>query len=179
MVNSVIQNYAVFHVEESTIRQSVPRPHRGREPAAQTESPVTGLNPAASPFQPPMTTSMFLVNVRGPVLLQTARVKLFNPENPERMIEVRAILNTGRQQSYATDKVKNVLSLRCHKKLTMFLMTFGASDKRAQTYDVVGIGVTTKDSHSGLLRKPKPALQVSKSYNIPTQELLVLVKDQM
>ena len=78
---------------------------REKEPAAQTEPPVTGLNPAASPFQSPTTTSMLLVNARGPVLLQTAKVKLFNPENPERGIEVRAILDTGSQQSYVTDKV--------------------------------------------------------------------------
>lgn len=116
MVGSAIQRYAVLHVEESTVHRSVPRPPPREELAASTEPPVTGLNPVASPFQPPMTTSMLLVNARGPVLLQTARVKLFNPENPERMIEVKAILDTGSQQSYATDKVKNVLSLRCHEK---------------------------------------------------------------
>ena len=33
-------------------------------------------------------------------------------------------------------------------------------------------------SYSGLLRKPKLGLQVSKSY-MPTQELLVLLKDQI
>ena len=110
---------------------------------AWSTAPVTVLNMAASPFQPPMTASMLLVNARGPVLLQTAKVKLFNPE---RMIEVRPILNTGSEQSYVTDKVKNALLLRCHERRTMSLMTFGASDKRAQTYDVVRIGVTTRDS---------------------------------
>ena len=109
---------------------------------------MTGLNPTAPSFQPPTTTSTLLVNTRGPVLLQTARLKLSNPENPERVIEVRAILDTGSQQSYVTDKVKNALSLRCHEKRMMSLMTFGASDKRAQTYDVVRIGVTTKDSQT-------------------------------
>jgi len=73
-------------------------------------------------------------------------VKLFNPEYPGQTVEVRAILDTGSQQSYATSKVKDALSLRCHEKRTMSVMTFGASDKRTQTYDVVRIGVTTRDS---------------------------------
>ena len=82
------------------------------------------------------------------MLLQTARVKLFNSENPERSIEVRAVLDTGSQQSYATKKVKDVLALRCHmhEKQTMSVLTFGKSDKKTQTYDVVRIGVTTRDS---------------------------------
>ena len=116
-----------------------------KEPSGQVGTPLTGLNPVAPSFQPPATTSMLLVNARGPVLLQTARMKLFNPENPKRSIEVRAILDTGSQQSYTTEKVKDALSLRCHEKRKMSVMTFGASDKRTQTYDIVRIGVTTKD----------------------------------
>ena len=45
-------------------------PTREKEPSAQAA--VTGLNPAASSFQHPITTSLLLVNARGPVLLQTA-----------------------------------------------------------------------------------------------------------
>lgn len=119
---------------------------REKEPSGQVEAPMTALNPAAPSFQPPTTSSTLLVNARGPVLLQTARVKLFNPEYPGQTVEVRAILDTGSQQSYATSKVKDALSLRCHEKRTMSVMTFGASDKRTQTYDVVRIGVTTRDS---------------------------------
>ncbi len=61
------------------------------------------------------------------MLLQTAIIKLFNPEEPKRSIEVRAILDTGSQQSYATKKVKDALALKC---LEMSVMTFGASDKK-------------------------------------------------
>ncbi len=101
--------------------------------SGQTESATTGLNPASvPPFQPPTTTSTLLVNARGPVLLQTAImqtaiIKLFNPEEPKRSIEVKAILGTGSQQSYATKKVKDALALKC---LEMLVMTFGASDKK-------------------------------------------------
>ena len=45
--------------------------------------------------------------------------------------------------------------------------------------NVVSANLLLPISNSGLLRKPKPGLQVSKSYNMPTQELLVLVKDQI
>lgn len=79
------------------------------------------------------------------MLLQTARVQLFNPENPGRSVEVRAILDTGSEQSYTTEKVKDALLLKCHEKRTMSVVTFGASDKKTQTYDVVRIGVTTRD----------------------------------
>ena len=116
-----------------------------KKSSGQVGPPVAALSPAAPSFQPPTTTSTLLVNARGPVLLQTARVKLFNPENPKRSIEVRAVLDTGSQQSYVTKKVKDVLTLRCHEKRTMSILTFGVSDKKTRTYDVVRIGVTTKD----------------------------------
>ena len=106
---------------------------REKEPAAWTEPPVTGLNPAASSFQPPMTTSMLLVNARGPMLLQTAKVKLVTHENPERRIEVRAILDTGSQQSHVTDKVKNALSLRFHERRTM---SYDVWSKRQESIDL-------------------------------------------
>ncbi len=91
------------------------------------------LNPASPPFQPPGTSTL-LVNARGPVLLQTAIIKLFNPEEPRRSIEVRAILDTGSQQCD--------LALKCLEKRTMSVMTFGASDKSTQT--LVRIGISTK-----------------------------------
>lgn len=49
------------------------------------------------------------------------------------------------QKSYATKKVKDALSLRCHEKRSMSVVTFGVSDERTLTYDVVRIGVTTRD----------------------------------
>ncbi len=98
--------------------------------SGQTESATTGLNPSSPPFQSPTTTSTLLVSARGPVLLQTAIIKLFNAEEPKRSIEVRAILDTGSQQSYATKRVKDALALKCLEKRTMSVMTFGASKKK-------------------------------------------------
>ena len=89
--------------------------------------------------------STLLVKAKGPVLLQTARVQLFNPDDPGRSVEVRAILDTGSQQSYTTEKVKDALLLNCHERRVMSVVTFGASDKKTQIYDVVRVGVTTRD----------------------------------
>ena len=58
---------------------------------------------------------------------------------------MRAILDTGSQQSYTTEKVKDALLLNCHEKRTMSVVTFGESNKKTQIYDVIREGVTTRD----------------------------------
>ncbi len=96
--------------------------------SGQTESATTELNPASPPHS----------NLRPPI------IKLFNPEEPNRSIEVRVILDTGSQQSYATKRVKDALALKCLEKRTMSVMTFGASTKKTQTYDIVRIRILTR-----------------------------------
>ena len=99
------------------------------------------------------------------MLLQTVRVRLFNPSNPRRLIEVRAILDTGSQQSYTTEKVKDALLLYCHEKRTMSVVTFGESNKKTLIYDVVRVGVTTREGqqqemefvHTSLICQPLTA----------------------
>ena len=61
------------------------------------------LNPGASPFQPNTSANTtMLVDGRGAVLLQTAKMSIYNPINPERLLTVRAIFDTGSQRSYVT-----------------------------------------------------------------------------
>ena len=105
---------------------------------------TTGLNPSAPSFDPPTVLSL-LVNAKGPVLLQTAKVKLFNPDRPERTVEVRAVLDTGSQQSYTTKKVQDALTLRPLRKRDMSVLNFGCRDQTSHAYDVVELGVPTKD----------------------------------
>ena len=113
-------------------------------PQENPSTTTTGLNPSAPSFDPPTIPSL-LVNAKGPVLLQTAKVKLFNPDRPEQTVEVRAVLDTGSQQSYTTKKVQDTLTLRPLRKRDMSVLTFGSSDQTSHDYDVVELGVQTKD----------------------------------
>ena len=58
----------------------------------------------APPSQPPSTSSLF-VGAKHAVLLQTAQVRVYDPDKPDRSMEFRAILDTGSQHSYATQRV--------------------------------------------------------------------------
>ena len=107
-------------------------------------SPSANMNSAeAVPFPKPSTS--LLVGARGAVLLQTAIVHAYNPDKPECSIHIRAILDTGSQQSYASQRVKDALALKRSRKQTMSVMTFSSSDQVARTSDVVRLGLVTKD----------------------------------
>ena len=101
------------------------------------------LDPEAIPFRHPSTS--LLVGARGAVLLQTASVPVYNPDEPGHSMEVRAILDTGSQQSYASQRIKDALALRCRRKQTLSVTTFSSSDQTARGCDVVRVGLMTRD----------------------------------
>ena len=100
------------------------------------------LDPEAIPFRHPSTS--LLVGARGAVLLQTASVPVYNPDEPGHSMEFRAILDTGSQQSYASQRIKDTLALRCCRKQTSMTM-FSSNDQTAQGCDVVRVGLMTRD----------------------------------
>ena len=106
-------------------------------------SPSVNLNPEAAPFPKPSTS--LLVVARGAVLLQTATVHAYNPDKLGCSIDIRAILNTGSQQSYASQCVNDALALKYCRKQTTSGMTFSSSDQVARACDVVRLGLVTKD----------------------------------
>ena len=75
-------------------------------------------------------------------------MRICDPEQPEQAIEARAILDTGSQQSYATNRVKETLQLTPHRHQSLSIMTFGSNDRKAQTCEVVKILVVTRDGAS-------------------------------
>ena len=77
------------------------------------------------------------------MLLQTARVSIFNPANPVMSINVRLIFDSGSQRSYVTDKVKQSLSLNRQCVQTMLIKTFGSDKGSKQQCDVVSLGLNT------------------------------------
>ena len=129
-----------FKATETTSRST----SGGSKPPESTPAQQTAAPQGAATTRTPTNTSLF-VGVKEAVLLQTAKVQIFNPENPRRSLEVRAILDIGSQQSYVTQRVKNALSLNPHGQHTMSIMTFGSNQQNAQVCEVLRIGIVTQD----------------------------------
>ena len=79
------------------------------------------------------------------MLLQTAIVYVYNPEKSECSINIRAILDTGSQQSYASQCVKDALALQHCSKKTMSRIIFSSTEQAARACDVVKIGLVSND----------------------------------
>lgn len=105
--------------------------------------PPKNMDPGAKPFQP-QSMSM-LVGTKGAVLLQTANVHVYDPDDPQNSMNVRAILDTGSQQSYASRHVTDTLKLKACRKQLLSVMTFASSDQQTKNHDVVRIGLATRD----------------------------------
>ena len=119
-----------------------------------------GLNPMSPEFPQPrndekteahahgtarhQTTSMH-VNMKVPVLLQTAKALVYNPKCAHATADVWIILDSGSQRSYLSDRVKNSLSLQPIQSETMSIKTFGSSDDNKLSCDVVNLGFQLKD----------------------------------
>ena len=108
--------------------ESNPRDAKDTPTSNPTESAT--LDPEARPFQPQNTA--LLVGTKGAVLLQTASVHAYDPERPEHSMTVRAILDTGSQQSYVSQRVKDTLALKPSCKQTLSVMTFSSNDQKRQ-----------------------------------------------
>ena len=123
---------------------SIPRELEDGQPRI-VNSQSTPLNPRAPSFQAPPshtpTTSSLFVGAKDAILLETARLCIYDPDKPERSVEFRAILDTGSQQSYATQRVKDSLAVQSREKRMMSIMTFGLGELE---YDVIKIGVVTR-----------------------------------
>ena len=118
-------------------------PSSGASQEANSDSTASSLNPGAKPFQHP--SASLLVGAKGAILLQTASVQVYDPERPERSMNVRAILDTGSQQSYASQHVKDTLLLKPRRKHVLSMMTFGSNDLKTCACDVIRVGLTTRD----------------------------------
>ena len=97
---------------------------RQRQTAQQNQpSSTTNQNIPIGPT--PTTTALQCTTAKVPVLLQTARVHVFNPANPVMSMGVRLIFDSGSQRSYVTDKIKQLISLDCQSVKAMLIKMFG------------------------------------------------------
>ena len=74
---------------------------------------------------------------KTPVLLQTAQATITQGNATVNSAKVRVILDSGRQRSYITNRVRNQLNLPAEKTETTVIKTFGLEEKRIQTCDSV------------------------------------------
>ena len=82
------------------------------------------------------------VDVKTPVLLQTARASVFQPHRPLLTTVVRIILDSGSQRSYITDMVRKNLALRTEQAETVVMKTFGCHEN-VHICDVVKLAFKT------------------------------------
>ena len=77
------------------------------------------------------------------ILLQLAKGKVFNLSDPSLEEEVQIILDCGSQKSYITDRIKRKLRIKADGRREMSILTFGSSRERAQSCDIVRLGLHT------------------------------------
>ena len=87
----------------------------------------TPLNPEAPPFTTTPTSSNLCTDGMKAVLLQTARASIYNPAQPHRSIEVRALLDSGSQKSYISERAKGQLALQPTGEQHLCIATFGST----------------------------------------------------
>ena len=102
------------------------------------------LNPSASAFISPPTSTSLYANSNKTVLLQTALAKISNPRNSTLVLNAKIVLDSGSQKSYLTQRVKDGLSLPVISKQRLAIAAFGSSRGEPKQCEVVRLVVHTK-----------------------------------
>ena len=85
------------------------------------------------------------VSTKTPVVLQTARAMVYRPDSPTITEITRVILDGGSQCSYITGRLREALMLPTQSSESLVIKMFGSEGGRAQTCDVVRLGVRARD----------------------------------
>ena len=109
------------------------QPSAGRTQTGPPQAVAPGLNPQAAVF--PSTNLLAVANQA--VLLQTALVKIYNPERPQEVVRVRLILDSGSQRSYISRRAKEALHLIPEGECQLAVATFGGRRTGAQRCEIV------------------------------------------
>jgi hypothetical protein len=120
-------------------------------PATTTATPAASISEAQGNQSGQRSTNSLYVDAQAPVLLQTAKLQLFNldrPGVPPICVGVRAILDSGSQRTYVTDRVKEALCLTTKAAESLHIKTFGSSEGQDAICDVVDVGLLTGDRKS-------------------------------
>ena len=87
---------------------------------------VAALNPSAPVFQSPPTSTSLYVDSSKAILLQTALVEAYNPDNPSLTVKLRVIMDSGSQRTYLTHCVKDTLALVANNSQSLSIAAFGS-----------------------------------------------------
>ena len=126
------------------------KPPDSRE-GAPVKTNSSGTNPAAAPFKPDTSTTLW-TNSSQAVLLQTAKAAGFNPANPKRSGHVRVVFDTGSQRSYVTEHVARNLSLVEEGEQPLTILTFGSNREQTRVCKFVTMGLASRDGMTKQLR---------------------------
>ena len=131
-------------MNDSQSGNAVPPTSSHRLPPGNSSSLVP---PPRLPIGNVNTTSMYCDSAYSPVLLQTARTRVFKVGFPKTTLEVRMIFDSGSQRSYITNStsVRELLNLDSKSTETMLIKTFGSARNDKQTCDIVLVGMLLKD----------------------------------
>ena len=89
-----------------------------------------------------ISTSMYVDQSRGSVLLQTATAEVVRPDNDSYSPSVRLVFDSCNQRSYVTNKdLKDKLKLPVIGRESFLIKTFGESDARLRTCEIVQVGI--------------------------------------
>ena len=130
-------------------KKQTPTPNQGHGGGKQPKPTPTGeVIPSGKDAVP---TLSLLTGADSTVLLQTARMKLFNPQaKPRRHREVRAILDTGSQNTYILEEVARRLQLPQVGEEKLKVQTFGEKQEAPMTFPVVKLAIQTQ--HGGPIK---------------------------
>ena len=100
-------------------------------------------------------TSTMYVDAQTPVLLQTARLQLYNLDEagtPPIRVKARAVMDSGSQRTYITSHLRDELHLSSSHTESLRTKAFGSTEEQESVCDVVELGLITKDGKT--LRLP-------------------------
>ena len=93
-------------------------------------------------------TNTLYVGAQTSILLQTARLQLFNQNAGRPRAEARAIMDSGSQRTYITCRLRDELNLQTMGTESLRIKTFGSTESHSTTCDVVRLGINTKDGET-------------------------------
>ncbi len=112
--------------------------HGGQQSSSsQGETPPTTMQSGTS-------TDTMYAGAHTPILLQTARMQLFNPVSTRPGLVARAVMDSGSQRTYITSHLRDQLNLPRMETETLRIKTFGAAETQNTSCDVVELGVNAE-----------------------------------
>ena len=106
-----------------------------------SDQPQTGQ--AQSENVPSVSTSMYVDQSKGSVFLQTATAEVLRPDNDSCSRSIRLVFDSCSQRSYITENLKTELGLPVIGRDSLLIKTFGQSDARLRSCEIVQVGIKT------------------------------------